>query len=218
MTQDKEPKGYGHWAFLAGGQLAYVTGPMTRLHPHYDLSNAKSSVKKLSRARMHGVDSRHADGVIIIDDNHVPHNNLRELTKQIRKLLQKQLHIRTGKSNHGNEFDISFGNSSIFANTSRGPNETYFVISEGNGHPVMVHKRQKNYPDADRKLLDDVAEYLAHEHHRLAWHIHHDSQNTIASSPDHISPNKSPLECWPVHSVNMMFRQAPLISSGNKEK
>jgi hypothetical protein len=216
-NKESSSKGYGHWMFLPGGQLSYVGGAMTALHPHHEIRKTKHKVKKITKAKMHELESNHDHQMIIVGDSSVPHNDLRGLTEAIKKILRSSMKVKRGSSKHGDEHDMAFGNTSIFANTSRDADGMNFVIIDGNGHPVMVTKRESNHRDPTISLLNDVAEYLAHEHHRLAWHIHDKDNNEINGAPDHILPSMSALRCWPMHDSQMIFRCPPLIDTDPEE-
>ena len=104
--------------FLPGGQLSYVGGAMTALHPHHEIRKTKHKVKKITKAKMHELESNHDNQMIIVGDSSVPHNDLRGLTEAIKKILRSSIKVKRGSSKHGDEHDMAFGSTSIFANTS----------------------------------------------------------------------------------------------------
>lgn len=187
-------------------------GGLSKIHPHHELSKQKTDVKGVSIAMMHGLASKHdTKGVIIVSGEKIPHNNLKALSDSIKKLIKDGRKIATPSSKYPKESTVHFDNTNLSASTHESGKDVLFVISDANHHPVMITRRPQKNINIQGEILNDVAEYLAHEIHRMAWFVNHDLSNQIRHAPDHIAPDTSPLRHWPNHNGETSWKYPPLI-------
>ena len=205
VSVDSPIRKYGHWFMMPNGMSLFSSRPPDENHVHYELMQQEEDLSGSPSVAMHEFPVLHENNKYKIENDHIDYDNLKELAKKIRSFLKKNHAIKSGSNGSENIKTMKFGATNLSGILVGNSDKTFFLIQDANNQTVMATLR-KNREDSQHsieKMLDDVSEYLAHEHHRAALSV---SGKTLCSyAPDHICFNESPLKYWPNSKLKTIY-------------